>query len=289
MEEKRKLPKNVCQMGEADARLRVYLEDYVNLFLKKAAAGGISSVVIFLGETFAEGAERCVFIRGAMILEGAVRPGGTICLEDEVRGDIARNAEKDFPGETVVGWFVSGEAGEELDYSQCRRLKRQMIPGREAVLCVSGREERMLYDMTDEDSCPLKGYYIYYEKNRNMQEYMRGRTLPGKPGPAKPEKEEETVQAVRQALRRKRERKRVLSGRLAYGLCAGLAVLLVISGMLILGKRMTGFGNTETEAGREAEVGAEADRPRIREIEGDVYPTEPAAGTEETEETGGEE
>lgn len=284
MEEKRKLPKNVCQMGEPESALRVYLEDYVNVFLKKAVAEDVSSVGTFLGEIREMDGVPHVFIRGAMAWEGAVVPGGTVRVDEYLRESMEQAAEKCFPGDQVVGWFLSGDAGNDLDYYQYQKLKRQIVPARDTLLCINNAEDRVFLRMTDEECRPLKGYYIYYEKNQNMQEYMLVSSLSKKVEP----REEPAAQVVRQVLEeRQEENRRKHSGRFAYGLCAVLTVFLAAAGAVILNDRLgivrpPAAGETEEAIG--AGAAGKSGGLMIYEVDGKVYPTEPetagGAGTE---------
>lgn len=274
MEEKRKLPKNVCQMGEPESALRVYLEDYVNVFLKKAVAEDISSVGTFLGEICEVDGISHVFIRGAMVWEGAVAPGGTVRVDEYLRESMEQAAAKCFPGDQVVGWFLSGDAGNDLDYYQYQKLKRQILSARNTLLCINNAEDRIFLRMTEDECRPLKGYYIYYEKNSNMQEYMLVSSLSKKVEP----QEEPAAQVVRQVLEeRQEESRRRHSGRLAYGLCAVLTVFLAAAGAVILKDRLEiahPIAGDETEevigAGAEGKGGG----LMIYEVDGKVYPTE---------------
>ncbi|MCI8514409.1 MAG: LysM peptidoglycan-binding domain-containing protein [Lachnospiraceae bacterium] len=274
MEEKRKLPKNVCQMGEPEPALRVYLEDYVNVFLKKAVAEDVSSVGTFLGKTCEIDGIPHVFVHGAMVWDGAVAPGGAIRVDEHLRESMEQAAEKCFPEDQVIGWFLSGDAGNELDHYQHQKLKRQILTAHDTLFCVNNAEDRVFYRMTDEDCRPLKGYYIYYEKNQNMQEYMLVCSLSKKVEP----QHEATAQVVRQVLEeRKEENRRRYSGRFAYGLCAVLTVFLAAAGAVILNGRLERVGSLEpAETGEAVGVGAEGKNGglMIYEVDGQVYPTE---------------
>lgn len=280
MEETRKLPKNVCQMGEPEPDMRVYLEDYVNVFLKKAVVEDVSSMGTFLGKTCDVDGIPHVFIRGAMVWEGAVTPGGVVRVDERLRESMEQAAEKYFPGDQVVGWFLSGDAGNDLDYYQYQKLKRQILSAHNTLLCINNAEDRTFLRLSDDECRPLKGYYIYYEKNPNMQEYMLVSSLSKKVEP----REEPAAQVVRQVLEeRKEERRRSHSGRLAYGLSAVLAIFLAAAGAVILNDRLE---IANPPAGDETEeavgVGAEGKSGglMIYEVNGNVYPTESEAAGE---------
>ena len=51
MEENRKLPRNIRQIGERDSLYRIYIEDYVDTFLHKLEGEGATKAGFLLGET----------------------------------------------------------------------------------------------------------------------------------------------------------------------------------------------------------------------------------------------
>ncbi len=262
MENIKKMPKNVCQMEGRDENLRVYLEDYVNVFLKKIVAEDVASVGVFLGERCQTEEGPCVFIRGALLLDGVILPGGSVRVDENVRTSMQQQAERCFPGEGIIGWFVSGDVGERLDAYQSQKIKRQLLLARETVFSVNDEEGRRFYRMTGEDCLALAGYYIYYEKNRSMQEYMLVTSLSRKVEA----KEQETARVVRQVLEEHQEAKRRrVSGRLAYGLCTMLALVLAASGSIILQQKSRPGLQQETR---------DPMNVVIQEVQGNVYPTE---------------
>lgn len=72
-----KLPKNIRQIGERDQVVKLYIEDYVNTYLKRLypAGGQDLRVGLLLGEIRTEDGVPFLFIDGAMEMEQVTRNG----------------------------------------------------------------------------------------------------------------------------------------------------------------------------------------------------------------------
>ena len=69
-----KLPKNIRQIGERDEVVRLYLEDYVNTYLKRLYPQGGQDlrVGLLLGSSEVQDGTPYIFIDGAMEMEGCL-------------------------------------------------------------------------------------------------------------------------------------------------------------------------------------------------------------------------
>ena len=159
--EKKEFPKNIRQIGEAGKEKRIYLEDYAITFLRQVQGA------VLLGETERIRGVRCYFISGAIEV-----PEGN--FDEENWKYVAKEAEESFQGLSVMGWFLkTEEIPEELDQEDMRVYKEH-FPGKEAILVVYNdlEKEEAVYLTVDGFLRKQNGYYIYYEKNQQMQEYL---------------------------------------------------------------------------------------------------------------------
>ena len=79
-----RLPKNIRQIGERDQVVKLYVEDYVNTYLRRLypAGGEDLRCGLLLGSEEEGGKVPCIFIDGALEMEGvAFREDGTVDLE----------------------------------------------------------------------------------------------------------------------------------------------------------------------------------------------------------------
>lgn len=174
------IPRNIRQIGLICNNYRIYVEDYVYTFLGKIAAktkeqqDRKGSLAILLGETKWTEGITYVFIRGALGVEDTETAADHIEFTEEMWVKIHDEEEKYFPNQEIVGWFF---AQPELALEATELLKRVHLKhfgGGEKVLMLMDPTEREDAFFKFENGFLVKqpGYYLYYEKNPMMQNYM---------------------------------------------------------------------------------------------------------------------
>ncbi len=163
-------PKNIRQIGGREDRCKVYMEDYVNTYLRRIQEtqeeNGMAGVLV--GST-----EESIFISGAMALPKADLNGGRVYLSQDAWTECYEILGTYFSGQDLCGIFVCE--------GSCRRFRRQalfgvvreMFPDKEALLYLLTEDgEEILYRVSARGEERLQGYYCYFERNEAMQEYM---------------------------------------------------------------------------------------------------------------------
>lgn len=170
------LPKNIRQIGEIGGARKIYMEDYVYTFLRRMSMDkeAVGHIAILLGRyKWAEG-KSYLFIQSAVEIQDMEVTPEHIQFTDKVWGEVHDTMEKYFRGQEILGWVLS-LPGFNFDINDVI-LKTHLnhFAGNDKVLFLmepAEKEEKFyFYDngrMTKEN-----GYYIYYEKNEPMQEYM---------------------------------------------------------------------------------------------------------------------
>ena len=81
-----KLPKNIRQIGERDPVLKLYVEDYVNTYLRRLypTGGQDLRVGLLLGENREEDGVPYLFVDGALEIEGASIGGEKVEFSEEL-------------------------------------------------------------------------------------------------------------------------------------------------------------------------------------------------------------
>ena len=152
------LPKNIRQIGEIDEDKKICLEDYVMTYIRKKEQQE-SFLGVFLGERREEEGETFLYIRG--ILEAA---GET---KEEMQKKIEEQKKEYFPDWGALGCCVIGAypAGllEQLSAA---------LPEAGTFIYHLQEQEETLYWKEGEKYRSLKGYFVFYEQNRRMQEYL---------------------------------------------------------------------------------------------------------------------
>ena len=105
-----KLPKNIRQIGDTDQVVRLYVEDYVNTYLKRLYPAGNQTlrVGLLLGSTENYDGTPYIFIDGAIEMEDVEVSGEKIEFSENAWKKAYRGIEESFPKRTVQGWFICG-------------------------------------------------------------------------------------------------------------------------------------------------------------------------------------
>lgn len=230
------LPKNIRQIGEKDSVVRLYVEDYVNTYLKRLypKSGQGLRVGLLLGELREEEGMPYIFVDGAMEMPEVGKDGNQVEFTQSAWKKAYQMMEQSFPKRTVLGWFLCTSPGGMLSplnywkqHSQYFQSKYQLM-----YLNSSLEDEEALYMASEEGFYKLRGYCIYYERNQMMQDYMVTRKEARRVESAS---RDEVIQDFRQKMegRRKEARRRSsLSGML--GAACGVLSVVVMAGGVVL-------------------------------------------------------
>lgn len=170
------LPNNIRQIGDSQGNHKIYMEDYVYTHLKKVSSGlppkGEASVLLGYYK-WADGISY-IFIQGAVTIQNMETDAQHIPLTDEVWGQVHEQMEKYFSSLDIVGWCLSLPGFDMQVNDVILRTHVNHFAGNDKVLFLMEPNEKeesfFVYD-----SGKLKkenGFYVYYEKNTPMQEYM---------------------------------------------------------------------------------------------------------------------
>ncbi len=310
-----KLPKNIRQIGERDQMVRLYVEDYVNTYLKRLypAGGQDLRIGLLLGSAEEHEGVPFIFVDGALEMDGVTQEGEVVAFTEEAWKRAYQNIEEQFPKRTVQGWFLCGAPGCTLSPLNYWKQHSQYFNGKNQIMYLNGGLEgdEAIYITSRDGFYKLEGHCIYYERNQMMQDYMISR------------KDNRRVEAggsdpVIRDFRQKMEAKKVQAANrkntitVLGGLCSALAVLVLAGGVAMFnnyekmrdmesviasvlpagaegweslkrpGKQDENGENDEETDGVKVES-----RPEIiiEQVSGDVFPTEDFA--EEAQPVGG--
>ena len=282
-----KLPKNIRQVGERDQVVKLYIEDYVNTYLKRLypAGGQDLRVGLLLGEIRTEEGIPFLFIDGALEMEQVTREGEKVEFTEEAWKKAYQVMEQMFPHRSVQGWFLCGAPGCTLSPLDYWKQHGQYFSGKNQLMYLnSGLEgEEAIYTASEDGFYKLRGYSIYYERNQMMQDYMVSRKDARRV-------ESGTRDMVIQDFRDRMEERKQSVGhaRSAIGLlggtCSVLAVLVLAGGLVMFGnyRKMKDMeaviasvmpsdvktGGLRSFAGQDEDGNLE-----VESVPGEVYPT----------------
>ena len=169
------LPRNIRQIGQGENKVNVYIEDYVVSFVQYLGKKSTTEykVAIFLGNTREIDEKKHVFIHGVMEVNDIKLEEGA-CFSKEIWKDIYQKIEENFKSGNIVGWLIT-KAGMSLEPTeQIEKIHTENFAGQEKVLMMydSLEREENYYMYEGKKLKALSGYYIYYDRNHDMQEYM---------------------------------------------------------------------------------------------------------------------
>ena len=229
-----KLPKNFRQIGERDQVLKLYLEDYVNTYLKRLqpAKGADLRVGLLLGSRETHEDIPFVFVDGALEMDSVTEEGGKVAFTEDAWKKAYQDVEQMFPKRTVQGWFLCAGPGCTLSPLTYWKQHSQYFTGKNQLMYLNcGLEgEEAVYITSSDGFYKLRGYSIYYERNQMMQDYMILRK-------DVPRAETGVDDQVIQNFKQKMDERRVEAGRhrstvgVLSGLCSVLAVTVLAGGV----------------------------------------------------------
>ncbi|NLJ90309.1 MAG: LysM peptidoglycan-binding domain-containing protein [Clostridiales bacterium] len=171
-----KMPKNLRQIGNiSNLSKLIYVEDYVMSYIKQLSskAQSESKIAILLGKDVFFNGIKNIFIKGAIEMPNIDINENSVFTDDSW-SEVYVNIKEYFSDVEIVGWAIIG-IGIVLDSnSKIKNLHKENFEGPDTVLlkydCLE--KEENFYLVEDEGFTKQKGYYIYYEKNVEMQNYM---------------------------------------------------------------------------------------------------------------------
>ncbi len=170
-----KMPKNVRQIGKSNSNKKIYVEDYVMTYIKQMAGGDYSvcKVAVLVGQCIRLENCRNIFISGAVEVSDIDLSAETI-FSNETWGRIYEEIKKYFVENEIVGWFIGGPGYLLEDKDKITKAHLDNFAGQDKTLFTFDNleKEESFYSYENNRLTKLEGYYIYYEKNEEMQTYM---------------------------------------------------------------------------------------------------------------------
>lgn len=323
-----RIPKNIRQIGGREERLKTYVEDYVSTYLRKLQEEREENgaVGMLTGQWQEEAGSSCVFIGGAAEMRGAHTDGGRLHMTDAAWDDIYESLGTYFSGQELCGIFVCEGTCRRFRRQSLFAAVRESFPDSEqALLFVLTEEgEEIFYRITRKNEERLQGYFCYFERNEAMQEYMmehlNQRQVEKEELPGRRQREEvvtadrlrepprgsegalgdDPVDSFRERMRRQQEEREAAEngngterkgGRGIFGLCAVMAVVVFVSGFLLMQREQGGIRISDIlkelqidpsqllavsgqPEGSTEETLIQSRPVVVEEIPGNVYPTE---------------
>lgn len=171
-----KLPKNIRQIGLPEDKRKIYVEDYVVTYMNQLAAEypNQQSAAVLLGFYTRQKDMRLTFINGAIGIPAAKVEDDQISFSSDLWEEVYDIMRKYFRKCEIVGWFLT-RPGKSLGINEkITKIHVDQFPGKEKTLFLMDPldKEEAFFIYENGKLTRQHGYYIYYERNEEMQNYM---------------------------------------------------------------------------------------------------------------------
>lgn len=253
------LPKNIRQIGEPEGNRKIYIEDYVMTYLKQFAKEEVTRCRggILLGYSERMDGIPYLFIKSAIALKDTEASRDGIPFSDEVWTRIYETMKEYFADQDILGWFLSiPDRQTELE-AQLTKTHVNYFGGVDKVLMVEdmSEEEEDFFAYENGRLTRQRGYYIFYERNEDMQRYMV-ETGTGESIDDKEHFNDRAIKNFRSIIQEKKElsgQKRVLT--FLYTASTFLVMVVMVIGITLLNnfEKMENLEQTLSEISRSLE------------------------------------
>lgn len=264
-------PRNFRQIGTPEGEKHIFIEDYVYTYLHPAFLGmNERRVCILVGRTETHGKNTNIYVNGAFELPEIAYCGTAPVFQEKIRTEICSLIKRYFDGSTLLGWFYDEKGTAPCLTPELERIMKNFFGGNNRLLLLSDslEKEETLYIYEEGAIHKKEGYYIYYERNQAMQEYMIV-SRKDTPQEVKPEEvRDEALKNYRELVLNRPKKNFQLPAfhSLVYG-----SGLLVVIAIIVVGISM--FNNYEKMKKLETAVS-------VMEQKNDSLGTDPALDTE---------
>jgi len=176
------LPSNIKQIGSIGDGQRIYMEDYVCTFLHQYAesAGFEERLAFLVGRHMVIDGQSFLFVGGAIHGKHVEKYEGHLRFTEKSVDYAEEMLDEHFSGMEIVGWMQSQPSyGTYLNQYYGAYHLRQFRKAHQVLFVMDPLERTNAFytanpvALTPADRLSeVSGYFIYYEKNTNMHEYM---------------------------------------------------------------------------------------------------------------------
>ncbi len=172
------LPDNIKQIGALEHNLRIYMEDYVYTYICQyaKASGSKEKLGVLLGKNITENNQNTIIISGFIQGKNTENIRGSEAFTEDSKKYITEAKNTYFKDLDVVGWVHTQPGFGGFLMSKDEAFHKEFFPDPDQVLYVLDPTEKIdtFYIKNAETNhlSAAKGYFIYYDSNDAMQDYM---------------------------------------------------------------------------------------------------------------------
>lgn len=234
---KREIPKNVRQIGEVKGKTKVYIEDYIITFMKQISTRDDKpKALILYGDRQNDGDMELLFVNGAILAEchEEAQERMTVFKED-VWKDVNQKAGHFFKDSSVLGWIYLRYDLSDFVSAPVINTHKQFFREDQQIYMEYSVSERVenLYLFHEGNMQMQPGYFVYYEQNEAMQNYMIT-VKQDEPEEVKPEVDKATKKFRNIVQEKKDEISRRQTMGMLYGTSVAMLLIVTIVGVTML-------------------------------------------------------
>ncbi len=176
-------PSNIKQMGCIEDGIKIYMEDYVYTYLYQYAKSGNGQerLAALAGRHMIVDGQEIVVISGAIQGRQTIQEKGVESFSEETWQYINSQMDVYFKDLALVGWVHTQPGFGAFLMARDENFHKEYFPEKWQLLFVIDPLDKLdTFFVHNEEATglrPAKGYFIYYEKNKEMQEYMIDNSL----------------------------------------------------------------------------------------------------------------
>lgn len=230
------IPRNVKQIGEPAPERKIYVEDYVITYINRIFEGSREQekVLLLFGGEAVSGGYNYIYVRGACEVKAQKKTENGNYFDG---ADFQKAMEEGgvyFRQLPLIGWALIRQ-GQPLNLEERMRNTWEAYMSRIPLFLLGdlSEKEEIFYWKYDGRVKEQPGYYIFYEKNRAMQEYLIKQKGDGKQA----EKKEETdllIENLRGKLTERKVQEKSRQNFLLYAASAFLLIVVLAIGVTLL-------------------------------------------------------
>lgn len=173
---KREVPTNVRQIGEVRGKTKIYIEDYIVTFMKQISTRDDKpKALILYGSQQKDGNKKLMFVNGAILADCFLEAQGEpTVFQEAVWREVNEKAGHFFQDSQVLGWIYLRYDLSDFVSSAVINTHKQFFREDQQIFMEYSVGERIehLYLFERGNMELQSGYFVYYERNEAMQNYM---------------------------------------------------------------------------------------------------------------------
>ena len=170
------LPSSTKQIGSIENDIKIYVEDYVHTYLYQYArsGGNKEKLAALVGKHITVEEQEAIIISGAIQAKDTIQQKGAETFTEDTWNYINGQMEVYFKGLSLVGWVHTQPGFGTFLMAKDEVFHREYFKEPWQVLFVIDSLDKLdtffIHNAEKTGLRPAKGYFIYYEKNQEMQE-----------------------------------------------------------------------------------------------------------------------